>query len=235
MSVVLIAATILLASRLSTDQPKVDQDPYAKDKVTVWDKTTPSPTKPAPPKWLADSPPPEIEPDPFYCRPEAPFPNDNCITPPDSEDRAEAPAVGPRQVEREVRRIGLPPLQVAIQPEGSTLVNFETIFHTTAVPFERSVDILDSTVDLRGEPASYTWHHGDGTNQTTTTPGRLYPAMDVIHQYAKPGTVRARVDVTYQVTYRIDGGDWETLDTLITAPGPATALRVREARPVLTQ
>src|SRR5690606_13086218 len=121
---------------------------------------------------------------------------DDCIPPPEpAEPSGEEPAAGPGEVLEEVRRIGFPRLRVSIQPEGSTLVNLETIFHTSAAPFERSVDILDSTVDLRAEPASFTWHHGDGTTQSTTTPGRPYPAMDVIHQYAKPGTVRARVDV----------------------------------------
>ena len=97
------------------------------------------------------------------------------------------------------------------------------------------MDILDSTVDLRASPASYTWHHGDGTTQTTISQGRPYPAMDVTHEYQRPGRVSPSVDVTYRVTYRIDDGDWQILDATITAPGPATPLRVREARPVLTR
>ncbi|MCD9153160.1 hypothetical protein [Aeromicrobium duanguangcaii] len=133
-----------------------------------------------------------------------------------------------------VRRVGLPRLSVAVQPAGSTLVNLETIFHTTAAPFERSVPILGSTVDLRATAATYTWHHGDNTTQTTTSPGRPYPALDVIHRYRQPGQVAPRVDVTYAVTYRVDGGAWQDLGTTITAPGPATTLRIREARPVLT-
>ncbi|MTB87382.1 hypothetical protein H9L21_06505 [Aeromicrobium senzhongii] len=113
-------------------------------------------------------------------------------------------------------------------------MNLETIFHTTAAPFERSVPILGSTVDLRATPATYTWHHGDNTTQTTTRPGRPYPALDVIHRYRRPGQVAPRVDVTYAVAYRVDGGAWQNLGTTITAPGPATTLRIREARPVLT-
>lgn len=113
-------------------------------------------------------------------------------------------------------------------------MNLETIFHTTATDFERTVTILDSTVILRARPATYTWHHGDGTTQTTRDPGRPYPAMDVTHTYDDTGRVKARVDVTYTVTYRIDDGDWQTLDTPITATGPTTPLRIREARPILT-
>lgn len=228
----------VLAGHLLLAPPDVDASPTDPE-VVVDHFVRPAPYRPPAPPWTQIpivAPTPDYEPDPFYCRPEAPFPNDDCIAPPEPSDPTdEESAVGPGDIAREIRRIGLPRLRVSVQPEGSTLVNLETIFHTTAAPFARSVDILDSTVDLRAEPASFTWHHGDGTTQTTTTPGRPYPAMDVIHQYAKPGNVRARVDVTYRVTYRIDDGDWETLDAPITAPGPAVALRVREARPVLTQ
>jgi len=177
--------------------------------------------------------PPTYEPDPFFCRPEGPFPNDDCVERPEPAEPDE-PEVTPGDVEREVKRIPFPSLRVTVQPAGSTLVNLETIFHTQVQPFERDVEILDSTVALRAAPVAYTWHHGDGTTQTTTSAGRPYPAMDVTHQYRKPGRVTPRVDVTYRVTYRIDDGEWQSLDATITAPGPATPLRVREARPVLT-
>ncbi|SKB09852.1 hypothetical protein SAMN06295964_2926 [Aeromicrobium choanae] len=179
----------------------------------------------------------EQETDPLYCRPEAPFPQEECIPFPEPAEPTEAPEreVTPGDVVEAVERVGLPRLRVAVQPAGSTLVNLDTIFHTSSAPFEETVDILDSTVDLRATPASYSWHHGDGTAQTTTSPGRPYPALDVIHRYRRPGGVSARVDVTYRVTYRVDGGAWQELDSTITATGPATPLRVREARPVLTR
>lgn len=235
MTITLAAASIVLFLQFATsDQPFVDEDPFHEDSVVVWDEDVAAPKVPPPPQWAVEPAPPTYEPEPFFCRPEAPFPNDECIPPPEPSEPEDDPELTPGDVEREVKRVGLPRLRVSVQPAGATLVNLETIFHTTAAPFERTVDILDSTVDLRAVPATYTWHHGDGTTQTTTTPGRPYPAMDVIHQYNKPGHVTPRVDVTYRVTYRIDDGDWQALDTTITAPGPATALRIREARPVLT-
>ncbi len=231
----ILTAGIFIVLPLRPDVGESPTDPI----VVIDDFERTAPTVPAPPPaWSqvpVSPPPPPYEPEPFFCRPEAPFPNDECITPPEpSEPVDEVAAPDPGDVEREVKRIGLPRLRVTVQPAGSTLVNLETIFHTTAAPFERTVDILDSTVDLRAEPAAFTWHHGDGSTQTTTSPGRPYPAMDVIHQYKEPGSVTPRVDVTYRVTYRIDDGDWQSLDTTITAPGPGTALRIREARPVLT-
>ena len=235
MIVLLTVALLLLPGDGTTVKPAPDKPETILDGI---DRKKPPPSQPPIPIWNPGAPdatpPPAHKPEPFFCRPEAPFPNDECIPPPEPSEPEDDPELTPGDVEREVKRVGLPRLRVSVQPAGATLVNLETIFHTTAAPFERTVDILDSTVDLRAVPATYTWHHGDGTTQTTTTPGRPYPAMDVIHQYNKPGHVTPRVDVTYRVTYRIDDGDWQALDTTITAPGPATALRIREARPVLT-
>lgn len=236
----MIATTLVLASFLASS-PDVTDDEF-KPGVVVRDRETrvredPAPIRVGNPGQPISAPPTEYVPDPFYCRREAPFPQEDCITPPEPADPTEAPEreVRPGDVIEAIERVGLPRLQVAVQPAGSTLVNLETIFHTTAAPFEQTVDILDSTVDLRATPASYTWHHGDGTTQTTTSPGRPYPALDIVHRYREPGRASARVDVTYRVTYRIDDGDWQQLDTTITATGPATTLRIREARPVLTR
>lgn len=225
------ALLLLIALALPHD-PEVKPDPDAPGtKLTDTTIKKPETGKTAP---INADPPEYYEPQPFECRPEGPFADrDDCVTPTDPAEPE--PEVTPGDVEREVKRIGLPALTTEIQPAGTTLVNLETIFHTTALPFERTVTVLDSTVDLKATPASYTWHHGDGTTRTTTQPGRPYPAMDVVHQYLKPGQIVASVDANYRVTFRIDGGDWQDLDATITAPGPATALRVREARPVLTQ
>src|SRR5699024_3183031 len=48
-----------------------------------------------------------------------------------------------------VRQVGLPSLQIKIQPGGTTLVNFETIFYADAPTFERTVDLLGYAVDRR--------------------------------------------------------------------------------------
>src|SRR5699024_4854905 len=111
-----------------------------------------------------------------------------------------------------VRQVGLPSLQIKIQPGGTTLVNFETIFYADAPTFERTVDLLGYAVDLRATPASFTWHHGDGTSQTTSSPGHKYPNHDVTHTFKRAAdNIRPSVDVTYQVSYRIDSNTWETL------------------------
>lgn len=135
-----------------------------------------------------------------------------------------------------VREIGLPSLQVRIQPNDETLVNIDTIFYTEPQPFERSVELLGFDIDLQAAPVSYQWVHGDGTIRSTTRPGRPYPEMDVTHRYREPADgVRARVDVTYRVRFRVDDGPWQTLSQTLIASGPAAELDVKEAAPVLTK
>jgi hypothetical protein len=149
---------------------------------------------------------------------------------------ADKPELTPGDVLRAVREIGLPSLQVKVQPGGDTLVNVPTIFYAEPQPFERSVQLLDFDVDLVAEPVGYHWVHGDGTAATTDNPGRPYPAMDVVHRYTKPADdVQARVDVTYRVRFRVDGGPWQTIGQTLVASGPPAVLDVDEAAPVLTR
>ncbi|MEO6606158.1 MAG: hypothetical protein ABIN55_11135, partial [Aeromicrobium sp.] len=134
-----------------------------------------------------------------------------------------------------VREIGLPSLEVQIQPGTSTLVNVATIFYTEPQAFNRSVDLLGFDIDLIATPVRYRWTHGDGTTETTAKPGKPYPSTEVTHRYRQPAeAVNPRVDVTYRVRYRVDGGGWNTIDQTLLASGPTTALEVKEAAPVLT-
>ena len=129
----------------------------------------------------------------------------------------------------------MPPLKVRIQPGGRTLVNVDTIFFTDPTTLNRTVSLLGHSVRLEAQPVSYTWVHGDGTRDSTTKPGRPYPAKDVTHRYQRPDdNLRARVDTTYRVRYSVDGGGWATLGETLTAPGPTTSLDVDEATPILT-
>ena len=156
------------------------------------------------------------------------------VDPPEAEQ--DDPQLTPGDVLRAVREIGLPSLSLQVQPGGSTLVNVETIFYAEPRPFERSVQLLGFDVDVVASPVSYQWVHGDGTTRTTTEPGRPYPAMDVTHRYTQPAEeVQARVDVTYRVRFRVDGGAWQTIDQTLLAAGPVAVLDVDEAAPVLAR
>ncbi len=141
----------------------------------------------------------------------------------------------PGRVLEAVRRMTLPSLQVHVQPDTATLVNFETIFYAEPQPFERTVRLLGFDVDVRAVPESFHWLFGDGQQETTNEPGAAYPAKDITHRYVDAHvTVRPHVDVTYRVAYRVAGGAWQALDETLTAQGPATALRIKEATPVLS-
>jgi hypothetical protein len=137
-------------------------------------------------------------------------------------------------VEQAVRRMGLPSLPVHVQPTDATLVNFDTIFFAEPVPFDRSVTLVGYNVRVLAEPVSYGWSFGDGSTLTTQVPGAPYPAMDVVHRYDDAHvTVQPSVDVSYRVSYTVDGGAMQQLDTTLTAQGPPTGLRIREASPLL--
>jgi hypothetical protein len=159
----------------------------------------------------------------------------------DCPDAEPAPAPARRQVtEGDVRRavseIPMPALDVKVQPAGRTLVNVPTILFTDPDPVRETVTLLGREVDVEATPTRYTWHHGDGTTRTTTRPGRPYPAKDVTHTYRRTADdLRVRVDTTYTVRYRIDGGDWTDLGTTLTANGTPTTVDVDEAAPVLVR
>jgi len=155
---------------------------------------------------------------------------------PADPDDADEPELTPGDVLRAVKEVGLPSLQVKVQPGDRTLVNVDTIFYAEPQPFERSVELLGFNVDLVAEAVSYQWIHGDGTVTTTDRPGRPYPAMDVTHRYVDPADdIQTRVDVTYRVRFRVDGGPWQTIPETLVASGPVAALDVKEAAPVLAK
>ncbi len=153
---------------------------------------------------------------------------------PDTEEEDER-ELTEGDVLRAVREIGMPALRIRIEPGATTLVNVETNFYAEPAPFTRSIELLGFDVDIEATPASFAWTHGDGTTATTGSPGRPYPHLDVTHRYRAPAAVvRPRVDVTYEVRYRVDGGAWAPLSQTLTAAGPAGTLAVNEAAPVLT-
>ncbi len=149
-----------------------------------------------------------------------------CIAP-------DGPVVTPGLVLDEVRRIGLPSMSVQAPPE--TFVNYETVVYTNADTFARSVTLLGFTVDIEAAPSQFHWTYGDGTTETTTTAGRPYPATDITHTWTDAHrTFHPRVDVTYQIRFRIDGGSWQTLADTITIQGPNGDVRIREATGMLS-
>lgn len=163
----------------------------------------------------------------------------NCVITQDEVDCPDAqPAAAPQITEGDIRRavseIPMPSLQIEVQPGERTLVNIPTIFHTDPRTLRESVTLLGFDIDVEARPVRYTWRPGDGSSKTTTKPGRPYPSKDVTHTYRRVADiVRPRVDTTYSVRYRVDGGAWTPLGQTLTATGEPTSLEVEEAAPVL--
>lgn len=134
-----------------------------------------------------------------------------------------------------LRRIGVPPAEV--EGPDYTLVNLETTFYTNASAFDRSFRLLGFHVDVQITPASYIWHWGDGSTTTTQRPGRPYPAKDVTHTFrhaTDPGvTLPLRVDVAYRAQFRIDDGDWSSVNDELVIAGTTRQLPIKQASAVL--
>ncbi|WP_181642291.1 hypothetical protein [Nocardioides massiliensis] len=145
--------------------------------------------------------------------------------------------ITPAIVLRALRRLGLPEAHAQTQPEGTTLVNFDTIFFADAEIQTRDVTLLGRAVTIEAEPVEFTWHHGDGTSRTTTEPGAPYPARDITHRYASASDepLAPRVDVTYRARFQVEGGPWRPISETVTIEGPTGSLEVTEATPVLTR
>jgi len=134
-----------------------------------------------------------------------------------------------------LKRIGVPPAEV--EGPDYTLVNLETTFYTRAGAFDRSFRLLGFHVDVHITPASYIWHWGDGSTTTTQRPGRPYPAKDVTHTYrhaTDPGVaLPLRVDVAYRAQFRIDDGDWSSVNDQLVIAGATRQLPIKQASAVL--
>jgi hypothetical protein len=134
-----------------------------------------------------------------------------------------------------IRRVGVPAGEV--EAPAYTLVNLDTTFYTEPHDVQRTLSIIGYTVDVDVVSDAYAWHWGDSATTTTSTPGAPYPSTDVTHTYRRATRGDApmvlSVDVTYQARYRVDGGDWIDIPETITVDGPATAMPIKQASPVL--
>ncbi len=134
-----------------------------------------------------------------------------------------------------IKRIGVPP--ATVEGPNYTLVNLRTTFYTDASAFDRSFVLLGFHVDVHITPQTYIWHWGDGSTTTTDHPGRPYPAKDVTHTYLHATdagvTLPLRVDVGYHAQFRIDGGDWMSVNDQLVIAGTTRNIPIKQASAVL--
>ena len=160
---------------------------------------------------------------------------EECFGRPPSVADTPRPQVTPGLVLNAIRRIGLPELTAQTQPADKTLVNFATIFYAEPEPFTRTIRILGRQVDVEATASQFTWHHGDGTSESTASPGAPYPSKEITYSYTDAHTtVSTSVDVTYTARFRVNGGAWQDIDETVTISGPLSDLRISEATAVLS-
>lgn len=107
---------------------------------------------------------------------------------------------------------------------GRTLVNLPTFYKATSpddgdclVPGETSeaMQLLSWSIEFRAAERSYWYDFGDGENSGwTKSAGGIYPDGDIRDTYSAVGRVRVHVDATLTGSYRVDGGEWQAIDTV---------------------
>lgn len=149
--------------------------------------------------------------------------------------RTSRPAISWYDVYTAARTVDAAKKRVVVRPYPRTLVQFDTCFYTSGAPWTvTGMRLLGQRLDLRGEPTSYLWRFGDGATLRTATAGTPPPDPTVIHKYLYIArSLPVSVTTSYRVTYRVNGGAWQTLPRQLVATGPATPLRVQELVPTL--
>jgi len=134
-------------------------------------------------------------------------------------------------VQTEFQRLPLPTGQVRADPAPVTLVNIPTAFSVGAgQPLVFTPTVLGVPVAITARPVAWQWNFGDGSQLTTSTPGRAQHP-DVTYTYTQPGDLPATVRITWAGTFTLPGST-ETLtirDPAFTQ-APPTTIPVREAR-----
>jgi hypothetical protein len=144
------------------------------------------------------------------------------------------PAPMPDEVYRYFRTLPLPALPTRQQPPGTALVGLPVVFHTDG-PTSQSFDlaIRGFAVHITATASTYTWHTGDGTDLTTTSPGAPWPDTTVTHTY-RSGTFTSSLTTTWTGTFSIDNGPSTAVPGSTTTDGPPTTFTVVQAHAVLT-
>lgn len=146
--------------------------------------------------------------------------------------------ITPARVRTAFQRLTWPQAQLTIQPTGGeTLVNLDTIFHTTDPgPITQNITLLGQRIQIEATPTTWTWHWDNtGPTHTTNHPGAPYPHHTITHQYTTTGTIQPSVDVTYTGRYRLNNQPWQDIPGTHTVTGTPQNLTTRQARPHLVR
>lgn len=163
----------------------------------------------------------------------------SCNVPPAATDAGPPrPALTIDLIRTAFREVDFAVPTLHVQPEGGvTLVNLPTYFEVQwpAEGFEpdevATVTLLGRSVRIRPLSKTYTYRFGDGSDLgPTKDAGGPYPTGTVQHVYDDPAAPSADATATYGGLFSVDGGEWQDVGETVEIAGPATGVRVREAR-----
>ena len=167
----------------------------------------------------------------------------NCAAPKGSAQ----PQLTGADVRQEAQRLVPRPAIGSAPPNGTTLVNIETVLWVDTARSRSlgTVTLLGHQVQITVDVASVAWSFGDGASTTTSDPGVAYdparPCSAKIcddywgHVYRRTGHPTLTATVTWTGTYRVDGGAPQQIPGTVTGPATAVTLDVREARGILVR
>lgn len=124
------------------------------------------------------------------------------------------------------------------EPAGWSLPLLPMNMFSTAQTITESGDLLGWPIEVRFTPVSYRWSMGDGATRVSSTPGsswgsRQFSTTATSHAYELSGDYLLRHWVTYEASYRFDGGSFVSLPGQITRSGGQSTVDVLSVTPVL--
>ena len=139
-----------------------------------------------------------------------------------------ANAGGPRTVTITTRQAATLIAQgsgITRQPPGpKVIISKAFIVYTNPAVRYQTTTILNTPIEVKFTPVSYTWGWGDGTTTTTTDPGAPYPHQTVTHHYQHTATnVTTTLTTTWTTRFRPQGeATWRPIEGTITTTETST-------------
>lgn len=157
------------------------------------------------------------------------LPGSYCLGP----DDPGVPTIGQviAQVQAEFRNLPLPVAGVQVDPAPTSLVNIPTAFFAGGAQSATfNPTILGTSVTINAKPTSWEWTWGDGTTQTTSTPG--VPKRPVVaHEYRQAKDYSVSVATTWTGTFSVAGSpEVFPIRTPAVVQSAPVDVQVREAR-----
>jgi hypothetical protein len=169
--------------------------------------------------------------------------NTNCAAPKGNA----VPQLTGADVRQEAQKLVPHPAIGTAPPNGTTLVNIETILWVDT-PSSRTlgtVALLGHQVQISVALASVAWTFGDGTTETTPDAGTPYDRADPCsaklcddywgHVFPTTGPHTVIATITWTGTYRVDGGPAQPIPGTVTGPASTVTITARQARGILVR